>query len=65
MAETSFIEDIGTGVLKENPSSIGAGMRWSWKRNFIVSADAAIAQEDAGETKSGDTKIHFNMTYQY
>lgn len=65
VAQTTFIEDTGTGVLKENPSSIGAGVRWLWKKNISLSADLALAQEDAGETESGDVKLHFNMIYQY
>lgn len=65
VAETTFIEDIGTGVLKQSPSSLGAGLRWAWKRNVNISADIAQALEDAGETESGDIKLHFNMLYQY
>lgn len=64
-AETTFIEDIGTGILKQRPSSFGAGLRWRWKRNVSVSADMAVAQQDIGEIESGDAKLHLNMIYQY
>ena len=64
-AATKFLEDLGTGVLEEKPSSVGAGIRWRWKRNINIPADLAVAQSDAGETESGDSTLHFNMIYQY
>ena len=64
-AETVFNEDIGTGIIKQAPTSFGFGIRWQWGRYLSVAADVAEALEDAGETKSGDNKVHFNMTYQY
>lgn len=66
LGEASYEESLcDTCEDKQSVSSFGLGMRWSWKRYFNLSADLAQVQEDFDETKSGDTKLHVSMTYQF
>lgn len=65
MAQTVYEVPAVAGVYVQNISSIGVGIRWTWKRYVNISADIAQVQEDFGAIQSGDSKLHFNLTYQY
>ena len=46
-------------------TSIGAGLRWQWRRHVSVSLDAALVLDGSETTRSGDGKIHFNILYRF
>jgi hemolysin activation/secretion protein len=62
-ASVGYVEDIGTGILRQAPESVGAGVRWNMNKHLRTSADLAFVLKDAGEVESGDTKLHFNLVY--
>lgn len=58
---------IPTGVAtKENVSSIGAGVRWNWQRQFDLAADYAFVLNGvAGGTEAGHRKLHISLFYRF
>lgn len=46
-------------------SSIGVGLRWSWKQQLSVSIDHGSISEGVGDQQDGDSKTHFSLVYRY
>ena len=61
--KTSYIEDIGTGIFEQTPSSAGIGLRWAWTTHLNLALDYASVLEDAGSQETGDGKFHLNVVY--
>lgn len=59
------------GELKsESISSVGVGLRWSWRQKLSVLLDWGYVVQGRNEnipgaTQDGDNKIHFNVAYQF
>jgi hemolysin activation/secretion protein len=60
-------EDTGTGEphLEIDPASAGLGLRWLWREQLGLRADAASVLEGAGDTEDGDTGYHFSLFYRF
>jgi len=50
---------------EEDPASIGAGLRWSWKQKLSVVLDYGYVTSAAGLVKDGDTRAHLDMFYRF
>jgi len=49
-----------------NVSSIGAGLRWNWRRHLDVALDAAyVINGNPGGTVAGDARLHFGAVYRF
>ncbi len=46
-------------------SSIGLGLRWSWRQQLSLGIDYGQINEGSGDQEDGDSKIHFNLVYRY
>lgn len=46
-------------------SGTGLGLRWFWKNWLGLYLDAAYVLDGAGETETGDTKLHLNLFLRY
>lgn len=46
-------------------SSLGAGIRWQWKKNVLISLDYAYPLNTSPETRAGDGRIHGRLVLQY
>lgn len=46
-------------------SSIGLGLRWSWKQQLSLSVDHGSISEGVGDQEDGDSKTHFSLVYRY
>ena len=51
--------------LTQKPSSVGIGLRWNWREKLSLRADFASVLEGIGETKDGDTFLHFSAFYRF
>lgn len=43
----------------------GVGLRAKWRKRLSLGLDVAHALEDAAYTQGGDTRAHFNLTYEF
>ena len=50
-------------IPKENISSTGIGIRFSRGTNFALRADWAIVVNQGGNQGSGDSRVHFSLSY--
>ena len=50
---------------EEDPASIGAGLRWSWKQKLSVVIDYGYVTSAAGLVKDGDSRAHLDMFYRF
>lgn len=58
-------EDSTMQSVEADPASAGLGLRWSWRDQLGVRADAASVLEGAGNTEDGDTALHFSLFYRF
>jgi len=56
----------GGGIAaREGASSLGAGLRWQWRRQLSVTLDWAQVLNGAGTTNKHDNRVHFSMALRY
>jgi hemolysin activation/secretion protein len=58
-------DDTVAEPLELDPASAGLGLRWLWREQLGLRADAASVLEGAGETEDGDTAFHFSLFYRF
>ena len=46
-------------------SSVGLGLRWSWRQQLSLSLDFGSITEGVGDQEDGDSKTHFSLIYRY
>lgn len=57
--------DIQTFEKDETLTGVGVGIDFVFRRNVNIRMDLGFAMQDAGETKSGDSRLHFVATFLY
>lgn len=50
---------------REGASSIGAGLRWQWRRYVSLNLDAAQVTNGAGTTNKRDSRVHLAISLRY
>ena len=68
-----FFYDLASLELNEGEeydlSSLGLGLRWSWKQQFSATVDYAVINEGGGPddtiNQDDDSKAHFNLIYRF
>lgn len=48
-----------------DPASVGVGLRWLWRDQLSIAADAASVLEGAGNTEDGDTALHVSLFHRF
>jgi hemolysin activation/secretion protein len=60
------LEDVQAGEEDSiSVSSIGLGLRWSWRQQLSLSIDYAQINEGSDDQEDGDSKAHFSLVYRY
>lgn len=45
--------------------SVGAGVRWQWKKNILMSVDIAHALQESISTNAGTNRVHASLALRY
>ena len=58
-------DQAGQVIASADVASIGAGLRWTWRENLSVQADAAVVTRGEGSIEKDDSKVHLGLFYRF